>query len=107
MPTRHQNNLASATRRLSVLLSASLISLTGIKPARPRHSTQLPSAVHTYLRLFMFGVWAVSCVALLNVDTVSVWVAVCCSLGCNDLEVEGGKAIAAAMQHTPNMNSLE
>ena len=44
---------------------------------------------------------------LLNVDTVSVWVTVCCSLSYNDLQDEGGKAIAAAMQHTPNMNSLK
>ena len=44
---------------------------------------------------------------LLNVDTVSVWVTVCCSLGGNGLEVEGGKAIAAAMQHTPNMTDLK
>ena len=44
---------------------------------------------------------------LLNVDTVSVWVTVCCSLGHNYVRVEGGKAIAAAMQHTPNMQSLE
>ena len=44
---------------------------------------------------------------LLNVDTVSVWVTVCCSLRNNGLEVEGGKAIAAAMQHTPNMQSLK
>ena len=46
--------------------------------------------------------------ALLNVDTVNcVWVTVCCSLRYNGLQVEGGKAIAAAMQHTPNMSSLE
>ena len=44
---------------------------------------------------------------LLNVDTVSVWVTVCCSLDYNDLQVEGGKAIATAMQHTPNMTDLE
>ena len=44
---------------------------------------------------------------LLNADTVSVWVTVCCSLSGNRLQVEGGKAIAAAMQHTPNMKSLE
>ena len=44
---------------------------------------------------------------LLNVDTVIVWVTVCCSLSYNGLKVEGGKAIAAAMQHTPNMNSLK
>ena len=44
---------------------------------------------------------------LLNVDTVSVWVTVCCSLYGNRLEVEGGKAIAAAMQHTPNMTDLK
>ena len=52
-------------------------------------------------------VWAVSSAALLNVDTVSVWVTVCCSLSQTYLEVEGGKAIAAAMQHTPNMSSLK
>ena len=44
---------------------------------------------------------------LLNVDTVSVWVTVCCSLRGNDLDVEGGKAIAAAMQHTPDLTDLE
>ena len=44
---------------------------------------------------------------LLNVDTVSVWVTVCCSLSENGLEVEGGKAIAAAMQHTPDLTDLE
>ena len=44
---------------------------------------------------------------LLNVDTVSVWVTVCCSLSWNRLEVEGGKAIAAAMQHTPDLTDLE
>ena len=64
-------------------------------------------ASHRMLFAVPAGVWAVSCAALLNVDTVSVWVTVCCSLSSNGLEVEGGKAIAAAMQHTPNMNSLK
>ena len=64
-------------------------------------------ASHRSLFSVSEGVWAVSCVALLNVDTVSVCVTVCCSLSGNDLEAEGGKAIAAAMQHTPNMKSLE
>ena len=44
---------------------------------------------------------------LLNVDTVSVWVTVCRSLSVNGLEVEVGKAIAAAMQHTPDLADLE
>ena len=44
---------------------------------------------------------------LLNVDTVSVWVTVCRSLSYIRLEVEGGKAIAAAMEHAANMKSLE
>ena len=44
---------------------------------------------------------------LLNVDTVSVWVVVCCSLSANGLYEEGDKAIAAAMQHTPHMKSLQ
>ena len=44
---------------------------------------------------------------LLNVDTVSVWVTVCCSLGSNRLQPEGGMAIAAAMQHTPDLTELE
>ena len=64
-------------------------------------------ASHRILFAVPEGVWGVSCAALLNVDTVSVCVTVCCSLGGNRLEDEGGKAIAAAMQHTPNMNSLK
>ena len=63
-------------------------------------------ASHRILFAVPEGVWAVSCAALLNVDTVSVCVTVCCRLHHNGLEVEGGKAIAAAMQHTPNMNIL-
>ena len=65
-------------------------------------------ASHRILFAVPEGVWAVSCAALLNIDTVTcVWVTVCCSLSRNGLKVEGGKAIAAAMQHTPNMTSLE
>ena len=64
-------------------------------------------ASHRILFAVPEGVWAVSSTALLNVDTVSVCVTVCCSLSWNGLDQEGGKAIAAAMQHTPNMTSLE
>ena len=64
-------------------------------------------ASHRILFAVPEGVWAVSCAALLNVDTVSVWVTVCCSLSGNGLEAEGGKAIAAAMQHTPDLTDLK
>ena len=65
-------------------------------------------ASHRILFAVPEGVWAVSCMALLKVDTVNcVWVTVRCSLMYNGLQVEGGKAIAAAMQHTPNMSSLK
>ncbi len=40
-------------------------------------------------------------------DSVDAWAFVCRSLGLNNLEAEGGKAIGAGMQHTPNMTHLE
>ena len=52
-------------------------------------------ASHRILFAVPEGVWAVCCAALLNVDTVSVWVTVCCSLSYNDLDEECCVAINA------------